>query len=230
MPLLRNEVAKIYQVLSIFGNFTLFSSELLSIVSQKMETTREEIEGILKLFNAEPRRRYVDDSDEEELEDPVQTVNPIDGEPVVEEKKNPYAKIDAEEERRQKFEEFTAENNFFLDEEQTNTDWKKTPKWQLSYRQKVTPSDVFLQMGPKNPSTASCEDMIIEVFLPNDKRQNIDLKVKNTQLQLFSPNHILDIPLPHPVDPQKGNAQWDQASEKLTITLNMQREFDFMNF
>lgn len=85
-------------------------------------------------------------------------------------------------------------------------------------------------MGPKNPSTASCEDMIIEVFLPNDKRQNIDLKIQNTQLQLFSHNHVLDIPLPHPVDPQKGNAQWDQENEKLIITLNMQREFDFINF
>ncbi|KAK9870432.1 hypothetical protein WA026_008002 [Henosepilachna vigintioctopunctata] len=85
-------------------------------------------------------------------------------------------------------------------------------------------------MGPKNPSTACCEDMIIEVFLPRDKRQNIDLKVLNTQLKLISPHHVLDIPLPHPVDPQQGNAQWDGDEEKLIITLRMSREFDFVNF
>lgn len=33
-----------------------------------METTRDEIEGLMKLFNAEPRRRY-DDSDEEDIEE-----------------------------------------------------------------------------------------------------------------------------------------------------------------
>ncbi|XP_045470747.1 dynein axonemal assembly factor 6 [Harmonia axyridis] len=194
-----------------------------------MDTTRDEIEGLMKLFNAEPRRRYAD-SEDEELEDISEVNSNTNVEDRSEEKKNPYTKIEAEEEQRMKYEELAAENEFFLDEAKPNTDWKKTPKWQFSYRQKVTSSDVFLQMGPKNPSTACCEDMIIEVYLPKDKRQNIDLKVKNNQLQIFSPNHVLDIPLPHPVDPQKGNAQWDQEQEKLTITLNMQREFDYMNF
>lgn len=85
-------------------------------------------------------------------------------------------------------------------------------------------------MGGKGPSTSSCEDMIISVYLPGESRQNIDLKVTSNRLHLVSPNFRLDIPLPHPVDPQRGNAQWDKDAEKLVITLTMNREFDYINF
>lgn len=85
-------------------------------------------------------------------------------------------------------------------------------------------------MGGKGPSTASCEDMILSVHLPGESRQNIDLKVTPNRLHLVSPNFRLDTPLPHPVDPQRGNAQWDKNAEKLIITLTMDREFDYINF
>ncbi|KAI4464241.1 twister [Holotrichia oblita] len=123
-----------------------------------------------------------------------------------------------------------AASRYLDDENAEASDWRKIPQWDVSYRQQVTPSDVFLGMGGKTPGTASCENMIITVNLPGEKRQNVDLKITCERLELVSPRFRLNIPLPHPVDPQKGNAQFDTAQEKLVITLVLRREFDYINF
>lgn len=88
---------------------------------------------------------------------------------------------------------------------------------------------LFLQIGPKNPTTASCEDMIITIELPGESH-HMDLKIKKETLHLVSPKFYLDLPLPHPVDPQKGNAKFHKDSEKLIVSLKMDREFDVLNF
>lgn len=85
-------------------------------------------------------------------------------------------------------------------------------------------------MGLKNPTSASCEDMIITIEIPGENRQNIDLKIKEDSLVLISPKFYLNLPLPHPVDPQKGNAKFDYDTGKLIVTLRMEREFDVVNF
>lgn len=85
-------------------------------------------------------------------------------------------------------------------------------------------------MGNKSPATASSENMIVSVYLPGEDHKNIDLKVTKQHLDVISPNFKLDLHLPQPVDPQRGNAKWDKDEEKLIITLDMDREFDYINF
>lgn len=85
-------------------------------------------------------------------------------------------------------------------------------------------------MGNKGPATASCENMIVSVHMPGENRQNIDLKVTKERLDVVSPNFKLELPLPQPVDPQRGNAQWDKDTENLIVTLYLEREFDYINF
>lgn len=85
-------------------------------------------------------------------------------------------------------------------------------------------------MGMKNSTTASCEDMIITIELPGESRQNMDLKIKEDNLTLISPKFYLNLPLPHPVNPQKGSAKFDNDAGKLIVTLRMNREFDIVNF
>lgn len=85
-------------------------------------------------------------------------------------------------------------------------------------------------MGAKNPSTASCEDMILKIHLPSEDFYNIDIKITENQVKLISSKYSLEAPLPQTVDPQKGNAQWDKETEMLIVTLRMNREFDFINF
>lgn len=85
-------------------------------------------------------------------------------------------------------------------------------------------------MSGKTPATASCEDMILTVEMPGEKFKNIDIKITRENLNLLSPQYKLNIPLPHRVDAQRGNAKWDSDKEKLVITLRMDREYDYVNF
>lgn len=85
-------------------------------------------------------------------------------------------------------------------------------------------------MSGKSTSTASCEDMILKVHLPEEDHRNIDLKITKKNIVLVSSKYKLDMPLPQPVNPKLGNAQWDKETEKLIVTLRMDREFDYVNF
>jgi len=40
----------------------------------------------------------------------------------------------------------------------------------------------------------------------------------------------LGLHLPHQIDPNNSNAKWNLAESILIVTMNMQREFDFVNF
>ncbi|CAH0557854.1 unnamed protein product [Brassicogethes aeneus] len=192
-----------------------------------------EIEKLVELFDLQKN-----DSD---LSDDDQQSYPEEGRPKKEKKHtdkskakkfNPYEKIAPKpvENKEVKDPDEMLDDNVVLESEKHKADWKKTPKWDLSYKQQVTASDVFLQMGFKTPSSSSCEDMIIVVELPGENQKNMDLKILQQSLTLSTPNFYLDITLPHPVDPQRGNAQFDKDAEKLTITLRMDRELDFVNF
>ncbi|XP_044736904.1 dynein axonemal assembly factor 6 isoform X2 [Chrysoperla carnea] len=107
---------------------------------------------------------------------------------------------------------------------------REVAKYEIVYRQAVGAEDVFLQMGCRTPATASCEDMIMTIHLPGEERTAVDLNVNHTNISLTSPKYKLQMPLPHPIDPQRSSAKWDPDTEKLTLTLRMNREFDFVNF
>lgn len=85
-------------------------------------------------------------------------------------------------------------------------------------------------MSLKNSSTSSCENMVISIALPGEDRQNLDLKIEKDKIVLDSSKFFLDMKLPQPVDPKKGNAQWRNDEEKLIVTLLMRRELDLVNF
>lgn len=108
-----------------------------------------------------------------------------------------------------------------------------SPEYEIIYKQRVNTEDVFLQMGNKNPSTASCEDIVIKVHLRNEIAESssqMQLDVEENKLTLCTRSYLLKLPLPQPIDPDKGSARWDVESETFTITLKMKRELDFVNF
>jgi hypothetical protein len=45
----------------------------------------------------------------------------------------------------------------------------------MHYKQRITTEDVFLQMGNKNPSSASCEDLVVCLTLIEDRIQSFNL-------------------------------------------------------
>lgn len=111
-------------------------------------------------------------------------------------------------------------------------DTRKQPSYKIAYKQVVTTEDIYLQMGLKTPATSSCEDMIINIDLP-DETVNIDqmdLKVEAEVVNLQTPVYRLSLPLPHKVHPKKGRAEFDSDKKVLKLTMRLNRELDFVNF
>ena len=85
-------------------------------------------------------------------------------------------------------------------------------------------------MGPKTPSSASCENLIVRVAMPGDKIENIELAVDTISVTIDSSQYNLKLSLPHEINPDTSKASWDSKEEILLLTLKLQREFDFVNF
>lgn len=109
-------------------------------------------------------------------------------------------------------------------------DPRPQPDYDIVYKQAVTSEDMFLQMGNKTPATASCEEMVVKIKLPDSKLADVTLDVKTKYLHCRTPNYFLGLHLPHNVDPKSGKAQWDGKTETLNVCLKLKREYDFMNF
>jgi len=107
---------------------------------------------------------------------------------------------------------------------------KTIPEYEIKYKQKVGSEDIFLGMTGKQPSTAHCEDMVVQIDLPDAELKDMDLDIRDTSLDLRHPAFRLHLPLPHPVDSKLSRAEWLGSKQQLRVTLRLKREFDFINF
>lgn len=111
-------------------------------------------------------------------------------------------------------------------------DSRKQPDYTITYKQAVTTEDIYLQMGFKTPATSSCEDMIVDIQLPEEtvKIDRMDLTVESDSVRLLTPVYRLQLALPHKIHPKKGRAEFDPDKKILKLTLRMNREYNFVNF
>lgn len=111
-------------------------------------------------------------------------------------------------------------------------DSRKLPNYEISYKQNVRTEDIYLQMGFKTPATSSCEDMIVNIQLTDEVVgvDQIDLNVKEDELEVKSPIYRLKLSLPHKVSPSQSRAEYDADKKLLKLTMRMVREYDFVNF
>lgn len=111
-------------------------------------------------------------------------------------------------------------------------DTRKSPEYSIIYKQAVTTEDMYLQMGLKTPATSSCEDMILDIKLPDESVEidQMDLRVEAESVNLQTPVYRLSLALPHKIDPKKGRAAFDSDKKILKLTLRLNRELDFVNF
>ncbi|CAF5046068.1 unnamed protein product [Rotaria magnacalcarata] len=109
-------------------------------------------------------------------------------------------------------------------------DKRPQPEYEMHYKQRITTEDVFLQMGNKNSSSASCEDLAVNIQLPDTKLSDIVLDITKSFLDCRCPKYRLALSLPHPVDPDNSQAKWDKDKCLLQITLKLVREYDDFNF
>jgi dynein assembly factor 6, axonemal len=111
-------------------------------------------------------------------------------------------------------------------------DARKSPYYSIAFKQAVTTEDMFLQMGLKTPATSSCEDMVIDIELPDESVgiDQMELLVEKDSVKLVTPVYRLALSLPHKVEPKKGRAAYDPDKKLLKLTLRLNRELDFVNF
>lgn len=116
------------------------------------------------------------------------------------------------------------------DEEALDT--RKSPEYSIVYKQAITTEDVYLQMGLKTPATSSCEDMIVDIKLPDETVgiDRMELVLEEGHVDLKTPVYRLKLTLPSKVSPAKSRAQFDVDKKILKLTLRMNREYDFVNF
>jgi dynein assembly factor 6, axonemal len=126
-------------------------------------------------------------------------------------------------------EEWMAAEQQAADEQLEN---RERPNYTIVYKQAVRTEDMFLQMGCKTPGTASCEDMIVEIDLPNEQAtiEAMQLDVARDTIDVRTPRYRLKMPLSQPVDPELGKAEYDAERRVLKLTLRMRRDLDFVNF
>lgn len=123
----------------------------------------------------------------------------------------------------EKFEQEQYENSFEI---------RKTPEYRISYKQAVAAEDIFLHMGNKTAATASCEEMCLEIELP-DETMHIDqmqLDVNPNEIELRTGIYHLKLPLAQRIDADRSKATWDAQRKLLRLLLRMKREYDFINF
>ncbi|CAL1684744.1 unnamed protein product [Lasius platythorax] len=109
-------------------------------------------------------------------------------------------------------------------------DPRQVPEYEMKFKQTVTAEDVYLGMGFKTPSTASCEWLSVLVKLPQETREKVELSVESEAIDVRSPRYRLHLPTPHPVDPNASSAKWHNDTSTLEITLRLARELDNVNF
>lgn len=111
-------------------------------------------------------------------------------------------------------------------------DSRKVPEYNIVYKQSLQTEDVYLQMCNKTASTASCEEILVSIHLPDEEAgslQQMDLSVTEKHVNFSSKIYRLQIYLPHSIHPG-GNAKWDNMKKELQVCLRMRREYDFVNF
>ncbi|MCO5605236.1 hypothetical protein L7F22_059416 [Adiantum nelumboides] len=99
------------------------------------------------------------------------------------------------------------------------------PEYDIIYKQDVSPNDVYLQMSEKDPSSLSCDIMIMRVKLPQTEcALDIQLDVKATYMKLTTNLYFLVLYLPQKVKHEKSTAKWEVDKETLVITMPIDRE------
>ena len=107
-------------------------------------------------------------------------------------------------------------------------DGKACPRYEFLYKQAVATQDVYLGLSDKDPSSTSCEDLVLKIFLEGtESMSELELDVEDTYVKIRSSRYKLGLHLPHKTDSKKGSAKWDKKAETLTITLRIVREDPF---
>ena len=72
-------------------------------------------------------------------------------------------------------------------------DSRKKPEYVLKYKQAISANDAFLGMSGRDPSSMSCEELVITVQLPNTKFKDVKLDVTRKELLVQTPTQCASL-------------------------------------
>uniref|UniRef100_A0A1A9VFE2 PIH1_CS domain-containing protein n=1 Tax=Glossina austeni TaxID=7395 RepID=A0A1A9VFE2_GLOAU len=161
---------------------------------------------------------------------PARATNACDAKGKKDNFKSPYAPADDESKDPQP--KTMEEWEQMQEKEENLLDNRKIPEYNMSYCQAVGTEDVFLQMGNRSNASASCEDLLLEIALPEETitADKMNLSITETDVDLSTPIYRLRMPLTHKVNVDHCKAKYDPGSHILRLTLRLKRELDFVNF
>ena len=106
-------------------------------------------------------------------------------------------------------------------------DGRPQPEYEIVFKQKVSPEDMFLGVDPlRHPGISMSDELVLKVTLPDTKLPEIDLDVRPTFVRILAPKYKLKCQLGETVDENKGNAKWDAEKSLLTVTLPIIHDWD----
>lgn len=102
---------------------------------------------------------------------------------------------------------------------QEESDDRPAPKYEIMPRMRVGASDAFLNMQQMDPSSDSCQEMLIKIWLPDTQLKDITVDVLEDRVLLQAPKFRLNAALPHKVVKDSGNAKWDKLKGVLSVVV-----------
>ena len=109
-------------------------------------------------------------------------------------------------------------------EDNLKEDGRPKPKYEILYRQNVTTEDIYLGLSEKDPSSNSCDQLIMKVYLPNTNLKEIGLEVREQSIHLTTPQYLLNHILQYKVFKDKTEAKWDKNKGILQLTFFVKKK------
>merc|ERR1719499_716120 len=114
-------------------------------------------------------------------------------------------------------EEFKAASGVVVKQEEV--DDRVAPKYEIMPRMRVGASDAYLNMQEMDPSSDSCQELLIKIWLPETQLKDISVDVLEDRVLLQAPKYRMNVALPHRVRKDSGNAKWDKLAGILHVTI-----------
>eukprot|EP00927_Polykrikos_kofoidii_P020612 TRINITY_DN19820_c0_g4_i1.p1 TRINITY_DN19820_c0_g4~~TRINITY_DN19820_c0_g4_i1.p1 ORF type:complete len:213 (+),score=45.19 TRINITY_DN19820_c0_g4_i1:140-778(+) len=115
-------------------------------------------------------------------------------------------------------EEFKAASGVVVKEE---GDDRQVPKYDILHRQHLGASDTYLNLQELDGSTDRCPELLVKIWLPDTQLKDISLDVLDDRILLQAPKYRLNLPLPHKVKKDGGNAKWDKLAGLLSVVVTI---------
>ena len=103
-------------------------------------------------------------------------------------------------------------------------DTRPSPRFEISYKQKVGTEDTFLGINGTSPASFDCTELVIKVHFPKSIMKDIDVDITAERIMAESKFYKLFTYFPARVKAEKGTAKFDSKREMLIVTVPIDEE------